>query len=154
MGPSGDDDEDGKKNIELRKYVTDLYDMIRDAQEKNDLPRLIRREVYIEWCELVGVDVPHSVLQQLEAFEEKQKAFELEISRTAEPAEPTNDDLPADGQHLPNKKRRAPQTRLEANQTKIILALLLKARLTKQDTVVLSRDLSVILKEKAKRKGE
>jgi hypothetical protein len=57
------------------------------------------------------------------------------------------DALPPDALHLPHKKGRAPQTQLETNQTSIILGLLIKARLLKLNTEVLSTELTKILSE-------
>lgn len=137
--------EDGKSK-ELQNDISNLCNLIEDAQRANYLTNdFFRPEVYVEWGRRTGVDLPGFIARELETAEAERVGWKT----LGEPAQPAYDDLPLDGTHLPNKTARAQQTRLEANQTKIILALLLKAKLIKQDTIFLSKDLSKILKEKA-----
>ena len=63
------DDEDGQKNVELRQFITDVYEAIRHAQVTGELRPRIAREAYIEWAKDEGIDVPHFVVEAIDAFE-------------------------------------------------------------------------------------
>lgn len=152
MGPLGDDDDDGKRNIQLRKHITALYCLIRDAQKNRDLPRLIRREVYVEWCDLVGVDVPQAILNELQKFEAKQAAFAVNGKSSAESMEQTilttrgDSDLSAEingGEHQ-NQNGDGPQGRRENSFLKIIHALWEMTDFRKNESI---RDLAGVISE-------
>lgn len=143
-GVRGDDDEDGKKNIELRQYITDLYELILDAQEKKELPRRLLRDVYIEWAELVGVDIPQPVLQAL-------KAVERESQHETRPDDLRDGVVSVD---TDQSKKQKGNTKYENNLLKILLALLIKSDLIEKSTGAMSNTLAEILLTKAHDQGD
>jgi hypothetical protein len=141
MGPR-DDDEDSKKNIELRQYITDLYGLIMRAQETRELPqRRLRRDLYIEWAQLEGVDIPQPVLDALKAVERE--------GQHATRAEVISDDGTSDGlKDQSSKKFESQQTRVANNLRKIIAAILIYTKQDKKDLAALSTALESILNER------
>jgi hypothetical protein len=147
MGPRGDDDEDGKRNIELREYITDLYDRIRDAQEKRELPQLLRRDLYIEWAELVKIDIPQSVLHALKAAERERAPPGPALSKAAEDATSDSDDELDD-------KVASQDSKFRNGARKVILALLLESGLINRTTTKLSQDLEDKLRDEAQKRAD
>jgi hypothetical protein len=139
-----DADEDAKKNIELRQYITDLYELILDAQEQKELPGRLLRDVYIEWAALVGVDIPQPVLQAL-------KAVEREGQHETRPDDLRDGVVSVDADQ--SKKQKGIQ-KYENNLLKIILALLIKSNLIEKSTGAMSNTLAEILRTKAHDQGD
>jgi hypothetical protein len=131
-----DDDNDGKKNIELRQYITTVYDMIEDAQAKEVLPaKFFRPEMYIDWAKRVGVDIPQSVSQSLI----------VERNRGTGPPRSADDTKSVDEDSEPKRKSNSQQKRLENNLTKILLAVLVESKLIEKEPAALAKKLELIL---------
>jgi hypothetical protein len=144
----GDDDEHGKKNIELRQYITDLYDLIEDAQTKKVLPaQFFLPEMYIDWARRVGVDIPQSVSQEL-------ALVESERNQEKTPAQSGDETKSADADSAPKRKSNSQKKRLENNLTKILLAVLVESKLIDKEPTALSKKLELILENMAHEQGD
>jgi hypothetical protein len=151
--------QDRAKHAELIDHIDRLEQIIKSAQKMESLddPTFLP-ERYIKWANSIGVDYPHYVAEELKIVESevaRLKEFRTRADQDNRGDQETrhsdlsdgqtDNDLPECAADLPNPKGRAPQARLEANQTKIIFALLLKTNLKKQNMTPLALELSKIL---------
>jgi hypothetical protein len=133
-------DTTDEEHYELTGFITDIYGLIKSSQEEKTLPpKLLRPDLYVEWAMLVGIDIPHSVLEELNAVQRERR-------EEADPPEPSDETASVGAEPVPKTKK--PSQRLENNSTKIILALLLHSGLINKDVRWLSGRLSEIIHEK------
>jgi hypothetical protein len=139
IGPIGDD-EDGRANQALRQRIENVHDAIRaaQAQDPRELPQRIRREVYVEWCGIVGIDFPPSVAQKLEYFTNNLDALEAKMNQQPDTPDPTTDNTDT------KKPKREPLAgpRAENNTLRILLAVLVVSKLVNHPKSELSRTLA------------
>jgi hypothetical protein len=135
-GAYGDDDDDAEKNLELRNHITDLYELIRQAQKQEVLPEFFRPAMYIDWAKRMGVSVPKPIADELDRVSLEDDRATSQYNSVGR-RQPTLDEA--------EEKLTSQQSRAARNLVKILLAVLLKTNLIKWDPVKLSGSLEKIL---------
>jgi hypothetical protein len=112
-----------------------------DAQNEKELPQRIRREVYVEWCNLAGVDLPLSISDCQKNFEARLSAFEHELDQESDALDSEI--------AIPVPKRSPSQSaRADNNNLRIFLAVLLESKLIDAPLEDLSRRLADLCEKK------
>ncbi len=140
-GSYGRDDADNEKNIELRNQITDLYDLIRQAQRQEVLPIFFRPVMYVDWAKRMGVSIPEPVAHALNRV--KIENEHLDAAAKSKQAYLAGKGVPAPDES--EEKLTSQQSRAVNNLVKILLAVLLKSKLINWDVIKLSRALEEIL---------
>jgi hypothetical protein len=139
------DDEFHEEHSRLAKDIDNLFGLIKDAQETKILPTIFHPGMYIEWAEYSGVDFPPYIKNELDAVE-RERSHRANVA-CVDMASP-------DSEEAPEKRGRSQQKRLENNLTKILLAILLRSGLIKEDLDKLSKDLAGILTDTKNKRGD
>jgi hypothetical protein len=129
--------EEAEKRFALVHAIDDLTDLIREAQDKGVLTQPMRREVYIEWALLNGIDIPQQVQDSV-------KDTWLRLSRAPQESVGAGSPRVTEG----HQKRRA------NNLQKILLAALVEGNLMDRDVKDLAKKFDKFLKVKVEEEGD
>lgn len=146
--------DDYEEHNELLRHMIDLHDLIEDAQRREQLPGdFFPAAMYVKWAKRMHVDLPPSVLHQLD-FVERERRGEvgpLNIFEAARFGRKARFDCPPMER---DDKIFKVSSRAETNSNKIILALLKTTDLFRVDVGTLSKRLSKLLEELADETGD
>lgn len=141
------DNDDSKADDQLRGHIESLADLIKKAQSENVLPPFFPPRMYLAWADRMGVDYPRYISDEL-------NARERELAKQSDDSSPLESATPPEKAIQSKHKNNGPSRRLDNNLTKIILALLIEAKLTGRDLSTLAKALSDHLADEAHRHGD